>query len=155
MGWKTTTTVNVAAALAALAQRVLVDLDPQGNATMGSGVDKNALEVWSYHWLMSEQGFANVVQPSPAQYDVMPSNIDLTAAEVSLLQHQQRELVMRELLAKDASEYDYVLVDCPPSLNILTVNALSLGNQRAYTNAMRVLRFGRFKRLTGYSGWDT
>ena len=73
---------------------------------------------------MSEQGFANVVQPSPAQYDVMPSNIDLTAAEVSLLQHQQRELVMRELLAKDASEYDYVLVDCPPSLNILTVNAL-------------------------------
>lgn len=122
---KTTTTVNVAAALAALAQRVLlVDLDPQGNATMGSGVDKNALEVSSYHWLMSEQGFANVVQPSPAQYDVMPSNIDLTAAEVSLLQHQQREFVMRELLAKDASEYDYVLVDCPPSLNILTVNAL-------------------------------
>ena len=85
---KTTTTVNLAAALAALNERVLlVDLDPQGNATMGSGIDKGALAASSYHWLVSEQDFAPVVQTSPAHFDVMPSNIDLTAAEVSLLQH--------------------------------------------------------------------
>lgn len=126
---KTTTTVNLAAALAALNERVLlVDLDPQGNATMGSGIDKGALAASSYHWLVSEQDFARVVQTSPAHFDVMPSNIDLTAAEVSLLQHQQREFVMRELLAKVVSKYDYVLVDCPPSLNILTVNALVAAN---------------------------
>ena len=91
---------------------------------MGSGVDKSDLPVSSYHWLMSEAGFAAAVRSSPASFDVMPSNIDLTAAEVALLQHHQREFVMRELLAKDANEYDYALIDCPPSLNILTVNAL-------------------------------
>ena len=122
---KTTTTVNLAAALAALNERVLmVDLDPQGNATMGSGVNKNELQVSSYHWLLSEAPFATAFKGSPASYEVMPSNIDLTAAEVLLLQHNKREFVMRELLQRDAPDYDYVLIDCPPSLNILTVNAL-------------------------------
>lgn len=122
---KTTTTVNLAAALAALEQRVLLlDLDPQGNATMGSGVDKTNLPNSSYHWLMREATFVETVQKSPAQFDVMPSNIDLTAAEVALLQHEQREYVIRGLLGLDAIGYDYVLIDCPPSLNILTVNAL-------------------------------
>ncbi len=122
---KTTTTVNLAAALAALDQRVLlVDLDPQGNATMGSGVDKTKLSNSSYHWLMREATFVETVLRSPAQFDVMPSNIDLTAAEVALLQNQQREYVIRGLLNSDAIEYDYVLIDCPPSLNILTVNGL-------------------------------
>ena len=108
---KTTTTVNLAAALAALNERVLlVDLDPQGNATMGSGIDKGAVAASSYHWLVSEQDFTRVVQTSPAHFDVMPSNIDLTAAEVSLLQHQQREFVMRELLAKVVSKYDLSLI---------------------------------------------
>ena len=109
---KTTTTVNLAAALAALNERVLmIDLDPQGNATMGSGVDKNDLQASSYHWLMAELAFAEVSQASPASYQVMPSNLDLTAAEVALLQHNDRELVMRDLLKGDASAFDYELID--------------------------------------------
>jgi len=117
--------VNLAAALAALNERVLmIDLDPQGNATMGSGVNKNDLPVSSYHWLMAEASFAEAAQASPASYQVMPSNIDLTAAEVALLQHNEREFVMRDLLRANAADFDYVLIDCPPSLNILTVNAL-------------------------------
>ena len=122
---KTTTTVNLAAALAALNERVLmIDLDPQGNATMGSGVDKNDLQASSYHWLMAELAFAEVSQASPASYQVMPSNLDLTAAEDERVQRNEREFVLRDWLKGAASVFDYVLSDCPPSRNILTVNAI-------------------------------
>jgi len=124
---KTTTAVNLSAALSELEQRVLlIDIDPQGNATMGSGVEKNQLSLSSYEWLVQGAGLKEVVQTKEAKYDILPSNIDLTAAEVGLLGMESREYVMRGLLSGAA--YDYVLIDCPPSLNILTVNALTAAN---------------------------
>ena len=121
---KTTTAVNLSAALSELEQQVLlIDIDPQGNATMGSGVEKNQLSLSSYEWLVEGAGLKEVVHTKEAKYDVLPSNIDLTAAEVGLLRMESREYVMRGLLSGAA--YDYVLIDCPPSLNILTVNALT------------------------------
>ena len=124
---KTTTAVNLSAALSELEQQVLlIDIDPQGNATMGSGVEKNQLSLSSYEWLVEGAGLKEVVHTKEAKYDVLPSNIDLTAAEVGLLRMESREYVMRGLLSGAA--YDYVLIDCPPSLNILTVNALTAAN---------------------------
>ena len=124
---KTTTAVNLSAALSELEQRVLlIDIDPQGNATMGSGVEKNQLSLSSYEWLVEGAGLKEVVHNKEAKYDILPSNIDLTAAEVGLLEMESREYVMRGLLSRAA--YDYVLIDCPPSLNILTVNALTAAN---------------------------
>ncbi|MEM9397203.1 MAG: ParA family protein [Pseudomonadota bacterium] len=123
---KTTTTVNLAASLAAMQKRVLlVDLDPQGNATMGSGVDKHELDASIYHVLVQEASVADVLlNPEAAGYSVLPANGDLTAAEVELLQIDHRERKLRSALGKVQGNFDYILVDCPPSLNLLTLNAL-------------------------------
>ena len=108
---KTTTAVNLSAALSELEQRVLLsDVDPQGNATMGSGVEKNQLSLSSYEWLVEGAGLKEVVRTTEAKYHILPSNIDLTAAEVSLLEMEYREYVMKGLLSRAA--YDYVLIDC-------------------------------------------
>ncbi|MEJ2513861.1 MAG: ParA family protein [Gammaproteobacteria bacterium] len=124
---KTTTAVNLAASLAATRRRVLlVDLDPQGNATMGSGVDKRQLEVSSCDVLLGDAPARDaVVRAEPGGYDLIPSNDDLTAAEVRLINEFGRETRLRAALRNVADEYDYVLVDCPPSINMLTVNALT------------------------------
>ncbi|HEX4880767.1 MAG TPA: ParA family protein [Porticoccaceae bacterium] len=121
---KTTTSVNLAAALAHLGHRVLlVDLDPQGNATMGSGVDKNTLSCSAYDGLVGKAPLAQILQRCPgAGYDLLPANGDLTAAEVELLELSGRERRLLELLATAA--HQFVIIDCPPSLNMLTVNAL-------------------------------
>jgi len=123
---KTTTSVNLAASLVATNRKVLlVDLDPQGNATMGSGVDKHSVELSSYHVLMREATVAEaVVSTGEAGYDMLPSNADLTAAEVELLQQPERERRLRDALVEVIGSYDYILIDCPPSLNMLTLNAL-------------------------------
>ncbi len=123
---KTTTAVNLAASLAATRRRVLlVDMDPQGNATMSSGVDKHELENSAYELLMGEAEFdAVVVRAEEAGYDLIPANGDLTAAEVHLLDRPDRERRLRITLAPRRERYDYILIDCPPALNMLTVNAL-------------------------------
>ncbi len=123
---KTTTSVNLAASLSAAKRRVLLaDLDPQGNATMGSGVDKAALEKSTYDVLMGEATALQVAVPATeAGYMLLPSNSDLTGAEVGLLEELGRELRLRKALMPVKDDYDYVIVDCPPALNMLTVNAL-------------------------------
>lgn len=123
---KTTTTVNLAAALAATKRRVLlIDMDPQGNATMGSSVDKNSLDVTMCDVLLGEAAIADAIIKVPAVgYDVLPANSDLTAAEVQLMNKIGREKQLDLSLDKIRENYDYILIDCPPSLNMLTVNSL-------------------------------
>jgi chromosome partitioning protein len=121
---KTTTTVNLAAGLAQIGQKVLVvDLDPQGNATMGSGVDKRSLDPSVYDVLLESATLAETVRPSPkGGYDVLGANRELAGAEVELVELERREKRLRGALA--GAPYDFVLIDCPPSLSLLTLNGL-------------------------------
>lgn len=122
---KTTTSINLAASLARTRRRVmLVDIDPQGNATMGSGVDKKDLKASTYSILIGDDPIENAVIPVESGYDVVPSNANLSGAEVELIEIENRERKLRDALAPVQEKYDYVLIDCPPALNLLTVNAL-------------------------------
>ncbi len=124
---KTTTCVNLAASLAATHRRVLlVDLDPQGNATMGCGIDKMDLERSCCDVLLGDATAADTIVSVPeGDFALLPGNEDLTVAEVTLLQEIGRELKLRKALAPVAGLYDFILIDCPPSINMLTVNALT------------------------------
>jgi chromosome partitioning protein len=124
---KTTTTVNLAAALAQAERRVLlVDLDPQGNATMGSGVDKRAAPRTVYHALLGLGELTGIrVRAERGGYDLVPANRDLAGAEVELVELPSRETRLKSALERVADDYDYILIDCPPSLSLLTVNALA------------------------------
>ncbi|MGZ8256140.1 MAG: ParA family protein [Gallionella sp.] len=123
---KTTTTVNLAASLAAAKQRVLlIDLDPQGNATMGSGIDKRDLQASVYDVLIERKSIAQVRQTvAGSGYDVLPANRELAGAEIELVDGLNREMRLRDALQLVVHEYDYVLIDCPPALNLLTLNGL-------------------------------
>jgi chromosome partitioning protein len=123
---KTTTAVNLAAALAEARKRVLlVDMDPQGNATMASGVEKNEVAHTGCDVLLEEVPIADAIVGSSGGFDVLPGNTDLTAAEVKLMDAMAREQRLKECLAQVADRYQYILIDCPPSLNLLTLNALT------------------------------
>jgi len=124
---KTTTCVNLAASLAATHRRVLlIDLDPQGNATMGCGIDKRDLDLTTCNVLLGEATAADTILSAPeGGFAVMPGNDDLTLAEVNLLQEIGRELKLRKALQPIVGLYDFILIDCPPSINMLTVNALT------------------------------
>ncbi|MFA7554917.1 MAG: ParA family protein [Spongiibacteraceae bacterium] len=124
---KTTTCVNLAASLVATRKKVLViDLDPQGNATMGSGINKNTVEKTIYDVLVLGTPIAEVsLYSESCGYDIISSNADATAAEVELLEIEAKEFRLRDALTIEREEYDFILIDCPPSLNMLTVNALA------------------------------
>jgi len=127
---KTTTSVNLAAGLAQAGMRVLlVDLDPQGNATMGSGIDKRTLSESIYQVLLGLCTAEAARQRSQSGgYDVIPANRDLAGAEVELVELEHRETRLKSALAPLADQYDYILLDCPPSLNMLTVNGLAVAH---------------------------
>lgn len=121
---KTTTSVNLAAALGELGQRtLLVDLDPQGNATMGCGIDKRKLPSSIYQVLIGLADVVEATQRSPTgQFSVLPANRDLAGAEVELVGFEERETRLREALREVDSQYDFILIDCPPALSLLTLN---------------------------------
>lgn len=122
---KTTTAINLAASLAANHQRtLLIDLDPQGNATMGSGVDKNNLVYSTNDVLLHDCVAEQACLITPYGFDIIPANGDLTVAEIHLVEQNHRETFLRKALQPLIPEYAFVLIDCPPSLNTLTINAL-------------------------------
>ena len=124
---KTTTTLNLAAGLAKLGRRVLVvDLDPQGNATMGSGIDKRALELTVYDVLLENATLAEARKRSPkGGFDLVGANRELAGAEIELVALDRRDRRLRSALAACVDDYDFILIDCPPSLSLLTLNGLS------------------------------
>ena len=124
---KTTTAVNVAASMAATKRKVLlIDLDPQGNATMASGVDKYQVEATAYDLLVEDTPFDEVVcRSTSGNYDLIAANGDVTAAEIKLMEVFAREVRLKNALASVRDNYDFIFIDCPPSLNLLTINAMA------------------------------
>jgi len=122
---KTTTSINLAASLVLAGRRILlIDLDPQGNATMGSGVDKRGVRTSVYDVLLGVQPLGGVKLKVGANYDLVPANRDLAGAEVELVNMPERETRLREAIKETEDRYDFILIDCPPALNLLTVNGL-------------------------------
>lgn len=123
---KTTTSINLAAAFALMKRKVmLIDLDPQGNATVGSGINKQDFTASTKEVLLNEIEISKALLKTEGKYDLLPTTNELIVAEVQLMQATQRELRLKQALSSVIDKYDYVLIDCPPSLNILTVNALA------------------------------
>lgn len=123
---KTTTAINLSAALAEAYKKVLlIDLDPQGNATSGFGIDKNSVKQTSYEMMIGEASMNEcIIKKVYKKLSLIPSNINLAAAETDLVDEDEKELILKKLLAGVKNRYDYVIVDCPPSLNLLTINAM-------------------------------
>ena len=124
---KTTTTTNLAAGLAEHGKKILViDIDPQGNATSGLGIEKNDLDYTVYEMILGECQFEDcVVESIVPNLWVLPSDVDLSGAEIDMIGLDRREFILKDIMDKKRRKYDYILIDCPPSLNVLTVNAMT------------------------------
>ncbi|MDE6181633.1 MAG: AAA family ATPase [Eubacteriales bacterium] len=128
---KTTTSINLSASLAEMGKKVLVvDSDPQGNTSSGLGIDKNEINQTFYELLLNNSSFEDVKISIDnfEKLDVLPSNIELSGAEIELINTEKREYILKNILEKIKEEYDYIIIDCPPSLNLLTINALTASN---------------------------
>ena len=127
---KTTTAINLAACLAEAGKKVLtIDLDPQGNMTSGLGVDKNNVENTLYELLLGEaEAKDTIVKDVVENVDLIPSNVNLSGAEIELIGVDEKEYIMKKIIDKVRRKYDYIIMDCPPSLNMLTINALTAAN---------------------------
>ena len=124
---KTTTSINLSACLAALGQKVLaIDMDPQGNMTSGLGIDKNEIENTVYELILGEKEIKDVIfKDALENLDVLPTNIDLAAAEIELIGVEDKEFIIHDAVETIRSDYDFIIIDCPPSLNTLTINAMT------------------------------
>ena len=143
---KTTTAINLSACLAEAGQRVLtVDFDPQGNATSGLGFEKGYMDKTVYELLMEECSIEEcIISDVQENLDVLPSDVDLAGAEIELLDEPDKESMLRKELKKVEEDYDFIIIDCPPSLNLLTINALTAANT-VLVPIQCELCFGRFK----------
>ncbi len=124
---KTTTAINVSASLAVAEKKVLlVDMDPQGNATSGSGIDRNSIQTSIYDVMIGRMDIKEVIVPTDLRYfQVVPAGIDLIGAELELIELEKREFVLRNILYPVRNNFDFIILDCPPSLGLLTINALT------------------------------
>ena len=129
---KTTTSINLSASLAKKGKNVLViDMDPQGNTTSGLGVDKEQIETTVYEMLLGEADIEDCIQKNVSEnlyLSLLPSNINLAAAEIELIGVENKEFLLRNALAKVKEDYDFIIIDCPPSLNMLTINSMCAGD---------------------------
>lgn len=127
---KTTTAINLSSCLAALGKKVLaIDMDPQGNMTSGLGIDKNEVEYTVYELILGQVGIEEVIcKETLENLDVLPTNIDLSAAEIELIGVDEKEFIIRKEVDKVKENYDFIIIDCPPSLSMLTINAMTTAN---------------------------
>ncbi|HYA38967.1 MAG TPA: ParA family protein [Candidatus Methylomirabilis sp.] len=122
---KTTTSINLAASLAKTRRRVmLIDIDPQGNTTMGSGINKDDRRITTYEVLIGLEPIEAALTPTESGYDLVPANSRLSGAEIELIELDRRERRLRAAIENVRTQYDYIFIDCPPALNLLTINAL-------------------------------
>ena len=124
---KTTTAINLSACLAEQGKKVLtIDMDPQGNTTSGLGIEKNDVELTVYDLLLGESSIEECIIPGPMEnLEVLPANVDLSAAEINLLSADEREFILKKAVDEVKNRYDYIIIDCPPALSMLTINALT------------------------------
>ncbi|MFI3173672.1 MAG: AAA family ATPase [Bacillota bacterium] len=127
---KTTTAINLSACLASMGKKILViDADQQGNTTSGLGLDKNNLQHTVYNLFLEENTISEIIQPTCVEgLDIVPANIDLTGAEIELIGKDDREYILKNELVNEKDNYDFIIIDCPPSLNLITINALTVSD---------------------------